>query len=280
MPYNARHNYGSVVPGESLVFINSGQLAGVQTVNLRYENNAQELKYLGMSKCRNIPVGARIGSFDVSYFIITDEMVLPHTGNSGVNGYMLRARDNRVENFSFSSGYLTSYSSRASIGEIPQAQATFTVFGDVGKLATNADMDHILANEATPVLKPTAPSHISISLDDFSTNRVVGYEINLSVPRNPTYRLGYTHPIAVKYVPPILVDVQFTMEKNDYVADKLTNYPYLNKIANLNIVLRDFELNQPVVSYSFSNMMLKSESYSQNVDGRGVFQLGYRNYYI
>lgn len=286
MPFNYINNYGSVTREEALVFINSGQLPGIQSVNLSYENNSQENKYLGMDRCNKLPNGPQLGNFNLSYFILSDEIILPYTGNFGCNGHILKTRDDRIENFSFTSGYLTNYSCRASINEVPQANASFAIFGNVGALGNaesaqvEEEYDNILSTVATNDFKLTAPSHISINLDDLTSNRVQSFEININIPRLPIYVLGSRVPIAIKYVPPILVDLNFAIEKNDYVSDKLNNYPFLEKVTDLSIILRDFDLNTPVVSYSFDNMMLKSESYGLSVDNRGVYQLGYRNYYL
>lgn len=286
MPANSFHNYGSITREEALVFLGSGQLAGLQSVNLSYENNAVETKYLGMGKCKTLPVGPQIGGFNLSYYVVSQDLVLQFTGHSGTNGYILRARNNNLQNFSFTSGYLTSYTSRVSVGSIPEVSANFAIFGNVGAISqaysaqTLVDRDNILASLSALSFKPTNYSSISLNLDDFSTNRVISYEINMSISRLPIYKLGQREPSQVKRVPPILVDINFVIEKNDYIAKQIQHYPFQEKIRNLEIRVRDFNRNEPVITYGFDNMMLRTESYNLTTDNRGVYQLGYRNYFI
>ena len=112
-------------------FLGTGEVVGNQSVNFSYDSSFQPLQYLGAGSTKFSPAGPMVGSVSVSTLLISDDQLLQFTGNFGTNGFLLRSRTNTNENVSFVSGYLTSYTSRCSIGQIPEIGANFSVFGNI-----------------------------------------------------------------------------------------------------------------------------------------------------
>ncbi len=129
-------------------FLGTGECVGVQNVNFSYDSSLQPLRYLGAGSTKYSPVGTMAGSVSASTLLISDDFLINYTGNFGTNGFLLRSRTNTNENLSFVSGYLSSYSNRCSIGQVPQIDVSFNVFGNIG---TISQTDNDIFNQLTQI---------------------------------------------------------------------------------------------------------------------------------
>lgn len=173
---------------EQHFFINSTEIPGVQSIEASYELNSIPIKHIGMTGVQCIPIGPQQGVFNVNASLITDDQFIGLTGIHGVNGYVFKNITNTGENFGFTSGYLTSYASTCSIGQIPSIAAQFLVVGNIGKIesseASSVVSNFNLIRTATSILplKIADPGSMTISISDFNTNRVQSYTLNINVP--------------------------------------------------------------------------------------------------
>lgn len=263
-------------------FIDTNEIAGIQSIQIQYEINASPLKYLGMTDTKFVPRGAQIGKASLSTLLISDDILLAYTGNIACNGYLVRNFDDFTNNFCFTSGYLTYYHSQGAIGQIPRIDANFDVVGNVGEISrlennkVSNDVISILNSNPTGLLKLPSYSTVNISLDNIQSNRVLSYDLSINVPRNPIYTLGSRFPIDVKINWPIEILCSFNIELDTYDASLLNNYPsnYITRDLILNI--NDFYTNNTVLSYNFNQLLLISENYSTNVDGNVTLNAQYK----
>jgi len=275
---------GRVTKENQRLFINSTEIPGVQNTQLNYQINATPLKHLGLSGIQYIPRGPQVGNVSISTLLISDDQFLQYTGNVGFNGYVVRSKSNTTNNFSFTSGYLTSYSSRCAIGQIPQIEANISVLGNIGQLsssesaAVSTDLTNIAASNSNLLLKIADPGSINIDLGDFNTNRCISYDLNINVPRNPIYIQGQQAPIKVETNWPIEVNCNFTAEVDDYTPKTLNDFPESPKKRNITITLKDLDTAANIVNYGFSGMQLIGENYSSNNDGPVTMSLNYQGF--
>ncbi len=273
---------GRITKENQKFFLDSEQIPGVQTYRAEYSTNAQPLKYLSAQSFIHAPQGTSRGGVSLNANLISDDLILPYTGDFGCNGFLLQSRDDSTENFSFISGYLTSYTTRYTFGQLPDINAEFLVLGDIGRvdvggMPNNAQvqLNTIYTGKSNLVMKIPGPGGVSINLDDFTTNRVIGYDISIAVARNAVYKLGQREPAAVRILYPITMTCNFQIEMNDYVAKSSFSYPCAPKVQNLNISVRSFAGYDTIVSYSMPDALLTSESTSASAKGNRIINAEY-----
>ncbi len=266
-----------------LLFLGTEQLPGVQDVRMDFGPPVAPFNFLGAQSVRHMPQGERIGNVNISTLSISDDILLPFTGNTGTNGYILRERTNSVDNLSFISGYLTNYSASYSVSQPLQISATFSTYGNIGKLTSfpshlQNDLNVIAGGQSNRILKIPGPGSISLSLSDFTTNRVLAYDLSISVPRKPIYSFGNSTPDRVEIIWPLEVNCNFDIEVNDYSATTINDFPVNPKNQNLTITVNAFDTNDPITTYQFNDLMLISESHSAAVNGVQMVRLGYQGF--
>ena len=266
-------------------FLNTTEMAGIQSLQGGYENQASPMKFLGMGVPVMVPGGKQVGNFSLNALVIDSDRFLSFTGNAGFNGYILKSRTDTNQNFSFTSGYLTSYESRASVGSIPEVSVNFSAFGNVGYLISSepsanvsSDFSTIAAGSTSLTPQIAGPGSITLSLSDFTSNRVLSYNLNIDCPRNPIYPLGTKYPTAVEINWPITVSLNLQYAVNTYVARNLRDFPNNQKIENLVLTLKTFDTDATITTYRFNEMSLIKESYNIGTEGHAVIDATYKVY--
>lgn len=262
-------------------FINNNEIPGVQNVRAEYANNASLLKYCGISTYKHIPRGMQVGGVSVSQLLLTNDILSNYTGNSGINGYIVKNKENKEYNVAFTSGYLTNYSCSYSFGSLPQCGANFIVFGDIGNISTAetvSDLNLISTGHSSLTLKIPGPGSTTISIDEFSNNRVLAYDLSIAVNRNPIYKIGSRQPVYVQIAPPLEITCNFQVEINDYVLQSLKKYPLQEQVENLSLTVKDFRTEETIQSYVFNNLYLAAEVYETNINGFGAVNVQFKGF--
>lgn len=263
-------------------FINSEEVSGVLSVEQNYGTNYQNLVYIGMAGKKKIPArrGNQAGSVSINCNVISKDFFIEFTGENPINGYSIK-NNNIADNFSFISGYLTSYNASCSIGEIPQVSAEFTVFGNIGPIQTgdSDNFENILTGGTGDyALKIAAPGSLNVSFDDLETNRLQSYDISIGIERNPLYGVGNRFPYEVKRNIPLELDVDLVFEADDYQDLALRDFPCQDAVRDFSLTLKDVEDDSNIVSYSFTNLHKFNESYSSSVDGNLTYSVKYKGF--
>src|SRR3990167_4196705 len=270
---------------EQFFFLNADQVSGVQSVDISYTNNNVPLKYIGMrGNVTGVPRGPQVGSVNITTIPIGNDYFLSLTGNTGFNGYIIRDKvDPLGDNYSFTSGYLTSYNSRASIGTIPTIDIGIDIVGNIGKLnltensGVSGNFINISGgNGRTYPFQIVAPGYLTVNLDDYNTNRLISYDLSINVSRNPIYVVGKKLPNEVKTNLPVEVNLGFQLEIDTYTGRNLNNFPCVKNNKNITITLQDYNTSNAFITYSFNDMELIGEDYSTSVDGQTQSTLKYR----
>ena len=267
------------------VYLNDEILSGAQNFNASFASNQTNVKFLGMQQQEIVerPIGPQVGTVNIGCLVVNNDQLIKYTGEAGLNGYVLENSD-ASGNYSFTSGFLTSYQSRAVIDSIPEINATFSVVGNMGRIGSGDSkvLSDLTANAAninnTGTYKIVDAGNIDISLDDFNTNRVQSYELNINVDRNSFYTLGSRDPKYVKINYPIEVNLSFDVEVDKYEFQQMKHSPYKEKIKDITLNLKQYQTKQSVISYAFSDMKLTAESYAANTEGNIVASVNYRTF--
>lgn len=265
-------------------FINTQEIFGIQDINISYEQNLRPLKVLGMGEPVMVPDGIARTNCIINSLVIGSDKFIALTGTTGFNGYLIKSRDQYTDNFSFVSGYLTSYASRASIGEIPAVSVNIAAFGNVGPFdlsespIVSGHFTTISGGNSSFLSTIADPGSITLNLDDFTTNRVLSYDLNVNVSRNAIYPLNTRVPTKVETNYPIEISLEFQFIKNDYTIQKLHSSPLQPKVRNISLILRDSN-DSIITNYNLQNLFLVQEQQSVGTEGPVVINALYRGYY-
>lgn len=266
------------------LYLNDKPISGAQSVTASWNSTQTNIKYLGMQQQEVFekPIGPQVGTCVINSFVVGGDPFINFTGENGVNGFVLDPQSTS-QNYSFTSGFLTSYNSRASIDSIPEISTTFSIVGDMGNLPTGAPLtiDLFDTNRSnlnnTGVYSIADPNRISISLDDANLNRVLNYDLVINVDRNSFYAIGNSVPTAVKINYPIEVNATFQFEIDNYDFKTMKSSPCKDKVENLTIGLNKYQ-GGALFEYNFSGMKLVAESYSANTQGNIIVDATYRTF--
>lgn len=259
-------------------FIGTGEVFGIQSVDASFSAPVEELKFMGMDECVLIPNGPNVGEFSISQFLITDDLFLQYTGELAVSGYLLKSKTDYSQNFSFTSGYLTSYSIQCGIGTVPEVRATIQSFGKIGNIQTS-DVPASIANSPTDFdLKIADPGSISINIDEFSTNRVTSFDLSISAERTPIYQVGGRTPIEVKTNYPLPVSLSFQIEVDDYDYMNGDEYICSEVPQDIQITIKDFETQTNLQVFNLKKMKKVSESILSEISNNTSLNIQYRGY--
>lgn len=259
--------------------INSIDIRGVQSIQAQYNVNIAPLKFLGMRQMRYYPLGAQIGTLNLSTFLISTDEFLRYTGEVFMNGYILKNKNNVSENFGFTSGYLNSYNLSCGVGQIPTLNVQLSVLGNMGKIpSSDAEDDFFDGDAGRTGLFIATPGSISLTMDGFDTDKVNAFDVSINVNRNPDYVIGNKYPTGVNISYPIEVNCNFNIPAKEYSAYTLRSFPSTSRTGHLTLSLNDYVSNTTIVSYSFGGLQLTSEGLSVDVNGEPTVNLGYKTF--
>lgn len=272
--------------GEQLIFINTGKIVGLQDISITKNFGAGTLSYLGIGNNRfvKIPVAEQSASVSINGYLINNDYLIGMTGSQPANLFILKSQQNINDNYCLLSGYLNTYSSRYSIGAPSQISATMTFYGNVGNVPTGSldsnsylQLSQISSNSYTDNISLISNgSSVSLTLDEYSTNRVIDCSVNISTNRVPIYNLGRRRLLLNKLIYPLNVDCSFSFEiAKNYIDDDLLDFPQSPKVQNISISVSDYLNGSGIASYSFSDMTLINESKTINVDGNTIISVSY-----
>lgn len=258
-------------------YLNQSQIHGVQEISASYDLPLVDTKFLGMTNSSYTPNGPQGGSLSVTSYLSASNDFLPYTGDFGVYGYVTK-KNNPSNNiiFGFASGYLSSYTIAAQVGQLPTAKATFSIFDNAGSVSPtgsyNTSTIPTLANSNT----------ISMSIGDFSTNRVLSFDFSILVPRSAIYYIGNRNPAIVTPVYPVEVQGNFVIQIDDYTFTNFNVLPALTaKNNNFSISMLDF--TGGAINLDFTNRLsyfiLNGEEFAASVTSPGTATLKYRGYF-
>lgn len=268
-----------------LVFVNQTQIPGIQSISFNNEARFSPLKHIGLDSVRYVSRGPQEGTCAITNLIIdARDPFLQFTGHSGFNLYVLQNKNDPKENYGFTSGYISSYTTRCSVGEIPSTEIQIVTYGNIGRIPSGESTDvlnhftNIPATTFSQNLMVAGPGSIELSIGDFRTNRVLSYEITYNIPREAVYPLGRRTPTQVNIVFPIEITCNFEIDVNDYSGTALRRFPCNPKTTDLTLRLRAFDTNQRINTFNFYDLRLLSERYETTVNGNTKAFLQYYTY--
>ena len=186
--------------------------------------------------------------------------------------------DYGTEKIYFSQGYLETYSVSCAIGEIPQTSTTSTIYGDFGTGVLFSEYDQ--GSSLIPSLNIPSYSSMEVNLDEFTTNRMTSFSVDIATPRVPIYTLNADKPNKVIAGTPIEVNVNFSLDIDDYKIKNMRLVPDETIFKNTTITLKKNNSDTTLLSYSFDNMLLTSESFQGGVGSNATANFNLRSFIL
>jgi len=221
------------------------------------------------------PNGEPIGTMTINSLLVTQDNFIQYTGDSLINTYILRSPSTFTNNYSCLSGFLKSYSCRYQVNQIPSITSEWGIANDLGNLSSgqlNTQQQADIQNIAAGIYltgNTTAPNvgSITLSIDDFQTNRVQSFDIDIQCNKVPIYNMGNKYPVRIQLLNPINVTFSVSFEVGNYqFLDKL-NFPQYIKTKDLIVSVSGAYNQGQISSYSFYGLSLFEENYNMSIDG-------------
>jgi len=267
------------------IAVNGSGIQGVQSISAQYDSvGGSPLRNLGINEIRYAPEGPQTASLGL-------DTLLTHTlvsGGAGYTSFDLMQNftgdvpfsgiiDYGTEKLYFTQAYLETYSISCSIGEIPQSSTTSVIFGDLG-----TGLFDSWAPFAQPpaALNVTSYSSMGVNLDEFSTNRMTSFSVDIATPRVPIYTLGLGAPTEVIAGTPIEVNVNFSIDIDDYEIKNMRFVPEQTVFRDTTITLKKNNSDVELLRYSFDNMLLTSESFQAGADSSAATNFNLRSFIL
>tara|TARA_R110000824_G_scaffold119506_1_gene273600 strand:- start:1 stop:606 length:606 start_codon:yes stop_codon:yes gene_type:complete len=186
--------------------------------------------------------------------------------------------DYGTEKIYFSQGYLETYSVSCGIGEIPQTSTTSIIYGDFGTGVLFSE--YAQGVPLIPSLNIPSYSSMEVNLDEFSSNRMTSFSVDIATPRVPIYTLNADKPAKVIAGTPIEVNVNFSLDVDDYKIKNMRLVPDETIFKNTTITLKKNNSDTTLLSYSFDNMLLTSESFQGGVGSNATANFNLRSFIL
>ena len=264
--------------------INGSGIQGVESASAQYDSvGGRPVSNLGIDTIQFAPNGAQTATLNIntllthqlpSYYGGAKDLMQNFTGDMGFSGII----DYGDKQIKFNDAYLESYSVSCGIGEIPKTSTTSVIYGDfgtgnyVGIGTTSTVVDAQLA----------IPSYNSmeINLDEFKTNRVSSFTVDIATPRVPIYTVGLDRPTGVIAGTPIEINVNFVLEVDDYEIKNMRFVPETTTFRNTKITLNKNNSADKLLEYSFNDMLLTSESFQMGADTNAGVNFNLRSFIL
>ena len=268
---------GRIRAEQQLLFLNTGLLYGVQSYSV--DNNFGDLgvEYMGIGyKQKNESVNSvQYADLSIQSYLIEQDYFLSQTGTLPINFFII-TEGNYNAPYSLQSGYLTQYSCKYAPNTIPEINSTFRFYGNAGNIPVN-NLDansYIQLQELSGTPFPSFNSligntnYINLTLNESTGNRVLDFNLNIEIEREPVYNIGNRIPSRVDLIYPMNVGLEISFESDNYFSDTiLTDFPINKTQQFIEIDTYSSLSNQPMGYYKFYNMTLVSNKRQLTTDG-------------
>lgn len=256
--------FGLVNNYENKFFITGQEVVGIESIDINYSNSPTVNKILGSTRGLTTIGSNTQQKLSITRNLIYSDPFLSYTGSFNITGGI--NYDNK--SYRFNSGYLDEYMVSCAVGSIPKVTANITIYDEMQTGVAFANSTSI-----PTILIPNQGS-ISVTCDNSTTNRVVGFDYAIKAYRKPMYTIGSILPSEVisfpilEYASSIQIDVDdaFLQSGLSFLRNRE------NKSISFIINGRNGTLIQ---SLSIPNASLVGESLSSSADGGVKLTLNY-----
>jgi len=226
---------GAITNYENTFYLGGTALSGVLSVDGSYNIDYKPINVIGQGFTKQVVASIPTAQLSLSRYLVNNDPVLDLTGQQRnfsavpIDGGLYY----KNKYFAFENGYLNSIGISCSVGEIPQIQSSFDVYGNIGP-NFNPSGNNYAGSVFVPQVK-----NITIACRNSSTNRVKDFNIDFNNKNLAIYALRANDsnlPVEVNQVGPIEVTTSFTLDVDDYETKQL--FDDLSSNGTTNFIIR------------------------------------------
>jgi hypothetical protein len=180
--------FGQISNHENKFFISGQEIIGIENLDISYSNAPNVSKLLGFSNAHTFTNGPTQQKVSMSRNLIYTDQLLTYTGSNNISGSL----NYNGTSYGFKSGYLDDYAINCAIGSVPKISTNITIYDEMLSGVNNAS-----GSVSIPTLYIPNQGSISLTCDNSTTNRVVGFDYSIKASRKPVYTIGSKLPIEV-----------------------------------------------------------------------------------
>lgn len=260
--------FGHLNNYENRFSINDQEILGIDSVDLSYSNSANNSKILGRESSFTTVNGAVSAQLSISRNLIYVDPILADTLaflSFPINGKI--HYNNKA--YGFSKGYLTEYMVNCAVGSIPKVSTNFIIFDEI------KSQDLPSYTEPSPPIYIPNQGSISLSCDNSSTNRVVGFDYAIKISRKPVYIIGSKDPSEVVTFKNIEYSASVQIDVDDAFLQNSFNFLSNRENKTVSFSIKDRTLINIIQTLNIPNASLIGESLSSSADGGVKLTLNY-----
>ena len=250
---------------ENKVFISGQELLGVENVNISYSNSTSITRFLGLSSAHMLVAGDVQKQVSFSRYLIYQDPVLSLTGSSPTSGSI----NYNSQAYGFNSGFLTEYSVNCAVGTIPTTNASLSVYGEM-----RSGINHSASITAPTIYIPNQGS-ISLTCDNSTTNRVVGFDYAIKINREPIYQIGSIVPAEVITTQGIEFSASVQIDVDDAFLQNSSGFLSQRENKTVIFTVKSRDGLQTIQQLSIPNASLIGETLASSADGGVKLTLNY-----
>ena len=256
--------FGSISNYENKFFITGQQVVGIESIDINYSNSPTINKILGSAKGLTTIGGVTQQKLSLTRNLIYNDPLLSYTGLSNITGGI----NYNDKSYRFNSGYLDEYMVNCAIGAIPKVTTNITVYDEMQTGIQFTD-----SNSIPTILIPNQGS-ISVTCDNSSTNRVIGFDYAIKAYRKPMYTIGSLFPSEIVSFPVLEYASSVQIDIDDAFLQSGLSFLKNRENKSISFIIngRDGSLIQTL---SIPNASLVGESLSSSADGGIKLTLNY-----
>ncbi len=271
-------------------FLGSGKLLGIDSILIQNNLGSQSMNYLGIGNKQTfqIPNSEQSSEVTLNSYLINSDPFISLTGKEPINMFILKDKNNINNNYCLISGYLSSYSAKFGINQIPQISTSLKFYKNSGPIPLN-NLDPLSSGQLVDIqnnnydiipsgLEIPYGGSLDLTLDEYNIgNRVQDFNIDIAIDRIAINNIGARFPKRLDIIFPINTKCSFTFDASNYSGIPLTDFPQSKKTQNISMVVNG-QNGTLITSYSLPNMTLINENISQTTDNNKTITRSYQGY--
>ena len=250
--------------GEVRIFISGQELSGIDNASISYSNSSNIIKPLGSTKGLTVNGGPTDQKVSFSRYLIYNDPIISYTGDVNMSGSI----HYNGESYGFESGYLNNYSVNCAVGSVPKVSAQFDIVDELrsGQSASGS-VSH-------PTIDIPSQGSISITCDNASSNRVIGFDYSVTSLRKKHFTIGGKSSSAIEFIAPLEYAAQVQVDVDDAFLE--SGYNFLDNRENKTVSFTiEGRTGAAIQTLSIPNASLVNESLNVSANGSLKLNLNY-----
>lgn len=250
---------------ENKIFISGQELLGVENVNISYSNSQSITRFLGISAGHTLIGGDSQKQVSFSRYLIYSDPILSLTGSSPTSGSV----NYNGQAYGFNSGFLTEYSVNCAVGTVPSTNATLSVYGEMRSGINRS------GSVTAPTIYIPNQGSISLTCDNSTTNRVVGFDYAIKINREPIYTIGSALPAEVITDGILEFNASVQIDVDDAFLQNSTGFLSGRQNKTVTFAVKSKDNTQTIQQLTIPNASLVGETLASSADGGVKLTLNY-----